>query len=77
MWILLLGQDVAGLRDKPGCPADYYHTCYSLSGLTIAQMSSQKVLGASQNVLRPVDICINVLPERLQFARSYFGSRAA
>ncbi|KAJ9080362.1 CAAX farnesyltransferase (FTase) subunit beta, variant 4 [Entomophthora muscae] len=26
-----------GLRDKPGKPSDYYHTCYVLSGLSIAQ----------------------------------------
>jgi len=26
-----------GLRDKPGKPRDYYHTCYNLSGLSCAQ----------------------------------------
>ena len=26
-----------GLRDKPGKPPDYYHTCYCLSGLSSAQ----------------------------------------
>jgi protein farnesyltransferase subunit beta len=26
-----------GLRDKPGKSRDFYHTCYSLSGLSIAQ----------------------------------------
>lgn len=26
-----------GLRDKPGKSADYYHTCYCLAGLSIAQ----------------------------------------
>lgn len=26
-----------GLRDKPGKRRDYYHTCYCLSGLSIAQ----------------------------------------
>ena len=26
-----------GLRDKPGKPRDYYHTCYALSGLAAAQ----------------------------------------
>lgn len=26
-----------GLRDKPGKPRDFYHTCYNLSGLSCAQ----------------------------------------
>lgn len=28
---------VGGLMDKPGCPNDSYHTCYSLSGVSSAQ----------------------------------------
>ncbi len=28
-----------GLRDKPGVGADYYHTCYALHGMSIAQHS--------------------------------------
>lgn len=30
-------QNSGGLRDKPGKPADYYHTCYALAGLSAAQ----------------------------------------
>ena len=30
---------VGGMRDKPGKSRDFYHTCYSLSGLAIAQHS--------------------------------------
>ena len=26
-----------GLRDKPSKPRDFYHTCYCLSGLSVAQ----------------------------------------
>ncbi|KAF3582631.1 hypothetical protein DY000_02033975 [Brassica cretica] len=26
-----------GFRDKPGKPRDFYHTCYCLSGLSVAQ----------------------------------------
>jgi protein farnesyltransferase subunit beta len=37
-YILLCAQDVnGGLRDKPSKPRDFYHTCYNLSGLSIAQ----------------------------------------
>ncbi|QDZ17972.1 beta subunit of protein farnesyltransferase [Chloropicon primus] len=35
-WVLLCCQlDDGGLRDKPGTNPDYYHTCYSLSGLSL------------------------------------------
>lgn len=37
-WLLCCCQDPrGGLRDKPDRPRDYYHTCYSLSGLSLAQ----------------------------------------
>lgn len=36
-YILLCGQQLpdGGLRDKPGKPRDYYHTCYCLSALGV------------------------------------------
>jgi protein farnesyltransferase subunit beta len=41
-YILLCCQsDYGGLIDKPGKPADYYHTCYCLSGLSVSQHSIQ------------------------------------
>jgi protein farnesyltransferase subunit beta len=40
-YILLCAQEVTGgLRDKPSKPRDFYHTCYNLSGLSIAQHCS-------------------------------------
>ena len=37
-WILGCCQsEKGGLRDKPGKSADFYHTCYCLSGLSVAQ----------------------------------------
>ena len=37
-YILHCGQNMTGgLRDKPSKSRDFYHTCYSLSGLSIAQ----------------------------------------
>ncbi|GAA5893584.1 hypothetical protein JCM6882_007856 [Rhodosporidiobolus microsporus] len=38
-YILLIAQSptTGGLRDKPGKPADAYHTCYNLSGASTAQ----------------------------------------
>lgn len=37
-YILICCQDPkGGLKDKPGKSVDYYHTCYALSGLSVAQ----------------------------------------
>lgn len=37
-YILILCQHGSGgLYDKPGKPRDVYHTCYGLSGLSVAQ----------------------------------------
>jgi protein farnesyltransferase subunit beta len=39
-YVLLCAQDVAGgLRDKPSKSRDFYHSCYNLSGLSVAQHS--------------------------------------
>lgn len=41
-----------GLIDKPGKPRDIYHTCYALSGLSIAQncfANKPVVVGSVQN----------------------------
>lgn len=73
LWILLASQDHFGLRDKPGKPADWYHSCYCLSGLSVAQELSGVVMGGPENVLSSTDARINVLPERLEFARQYFS----
>ena len=37
-YILLCAQDIhGGLRDKPSKSRDFYHSCYNLSGLSVAQ----------------------------------------
>lgn len=63
----------AGLRDKPGKNPDYYHTCYGLSGLSIAQQYAGMVLGPSAedgegaaNELRATDPRLNVVREKLE-----------
>jgi protein farnesyltransferase subunit beta len=49
-YILLCAQEVTGgLRDKPSKPRDFYHTCYNLSGLSIAQHSSSSMSPASDD----------------------------
>lgn len=73
MWLMLACQEPSGLRDKPGKSPDFYHTCYCLSGLAVAQQCSGRVLGQTANSLRVTDVCVNVLPEKLAFARRRFA----
>eukprot|EP00804_Cyclotella_cryptica_P030154 CCRYP_009560-RA/>CCRYP_009560-RA protein AED:0.40 eAED:0.39 QI:0/-1/0/1/-1/1/1/0/186 len=41
-YVLLCAQDVNGdSHDKPSKPRDFYHSCYNLSGLSVAQHSPQ------------------------------------
>mmetsp|Transcript_2720 Transcript_2720/g.7117 ORF Transcript_2720/g.7117 Transcript_2720/m.7117 type:complete len:439 (-) Transcript_2720:283-1599(-) len=49
-YLMVCGQlSKGGLRDKPGKDPDYYHTCYCLSGLSVAQHSHlTSVSGAAE-----------------------------
>ncbi|KAL2614118.1 hypothetical protein R1flu_025810 [Riccia fluitans] len=81
-YILLCCQDIAGLRDKPGKSADFYHTCYCLSGLSAAQYSTAHrvdgppppsgVLGPYSNLLEATHALCNVRLDRYYEARSFF-----
>lgn len=64
-----------GLRDKPGKPADFYHTCYCLSGLSVVQHASNCILGPRENELKRTDPACNVLDEKLAAARQYYAAR--
>ena len=65
-----------GLRDKPGKPPDYYHTCYCLSGLSASQHYGQtvKVLGDDLNRLAKIDLLCNVVADQLQDGLAYFDN---
>ncbi len=56
-----------GLIDKPGKPADIYHTCYTLSGLSIAQnfgsSSTPLVIGNPENEVLPTHPLYNIAPK--------------
>lgn len=76
-WSLICCQDVesGGLRDKPGTPADFYHTCYNLAGIAAAQhVYGMQVLGGDPNVLPSIDPKTCVLRDRLEFALHHFQS---
>ncbi|XP_010441123.1 PREDICTED: protein farnesyltransferase subunit beta [Camelina sativa] len=75
-----------GFRDKPRKPRDFYHTCYCLSGLSVAQHAwlkdedtpplTRDVLGSYSNLLEPVDLLHNVVIDRYNEAIEYFFKAA-
>lgn len=64
-----------GLLDKPGKPEDLYHTCYTLSGLSIAQnFNSTKqpiVIGSIENEVLPTHPLYNIAPKSVMKAYLY------
>ncbi|XP_034660048.1 protein farnesyltransferase subunit beta [Drosophila subobscura] len=67
-----------GLIDKPGKPQDLYHTCYTLSGVSIAQHSESascpQVLGDTINELLPTHPLFNIPPKSVAAAISHFNN---
>ncbi|XP_059770435.1 protein farnesyltransferase subunit beta isoform X1 [Balaenoptera ricei] len=67
-----------GLLDKPGKSRDFYHTCYCLSGLSIAQhfgsgaMLHDVVLGVPENALQPTHPVYNIGPDKVIQATMHF-----
>ncbi|KAG7336995.1 prenyltransferase and squalene oxidase repeat domain containing protein [Nitzschia inconspicua] len=70
-YILLCAQEISGgLRDKPSKPRDFYHTCYNLSGLSVAQHCSNRRVDTSygdaqQTRLSPTHPCYNIRIDRV------------
>lgn len=63
--------DNGGFRDKPGKTPDYYHTCYCLSGLSIAQHQGI-VMGKAINVLRLLNPFYNLVEGKFEKMKNYF-----
>lgn len=67
-----------GLIDKPGKPPDVYHTCYTLSGLSIAQDSAVKmgtdIIGSPKNLLNENNPIYNIEVGCLRKALEYFST---
>lgn len=71
LWLLKCCQAAqGGMRDKPGKPPDYYHTCYCLSGLSSSQNYGNCVLGPASNRLVQADPLCNVVQHKLEAAFS-------
>eukprot|EP00112_Aurelia_sp_Birch-Aquarium-sp1_P017910 Seg420.7 transcript_id=Seg420.7/GoldUCD/mRNA.D3Y31 product="Protein farnesyltransferase subunit beta" protein_id=Seg420.7/GoldUCD/D3Y31 len=81
-YILLGCQNfTGGLIDKPGKSRDFYHTCYCLSGLSIAQnfigdnISNTKIVGPKKNLLKPTHPTYNICVDSAFDALEYFSKR--
>jgi len=79
MYILLACQHPnGGLRDKPTKSADFYHTCYALSGMAVSQYDvaghTPMVGHVATNLLERTDIYYNVLLEKAERKCGYFQS---
>ncbi|XP_074643711.1 protein farnesyltransferase subunit beta-like [Tubulanus polymorphus] len=67
-----------GLVDKPGKHVDYYHTCYALSGLAIAQhfdfgkLHRIYKIGHSDNELHRTNATHNISPNSVNKALDFF-----
>uniref|UniRef100_A0A1A9WH29 Protein farnesyltransferase subunit beta n=1 Tax=Glossina brevipalpis TaxID=37001 RepID=A0A1A9WH29_9MUSC len=76
-YILLCCQKAnGGLIDKPGKPQDLYHTCYTLTGVAIAQHAEStlhpSVLGDPINELLPTHPLFNVPPQAVAQTTHYY-----
>jgi len=57
---------------------DYYHTCYCLSGLSIAQHSpngKKDILGIPENELAEIDPVYNIGPDKVRKIKTYFANK--
>lgn len=76
-YILICCQNSSGgLLDKPGKPRDIYHTCYTLSGLAVAQqshLSDPVIIGSSGNHVGPTHPIYNINPDLAYQAMKYFS----
>jgi protein farnesyltransferase subunit beta len=71
-WILGCCQCAkGGLRDKPGKSPDFYHTCYCLSGLSVAQWFGELPIlgganGCEDNIVERTNVLVNVIESKYE-----------
>lgn len=66
-----------GFRDKPGMARDLMHTCYALSGLSVAQHYGDAAIAHDDNRVHRVNVVYNLREDKLQNALQYFDKRSA
>lgn len=67
-----------GLRDKPGKSADFYHTCYALSGVSVSQYPADGsciIVGDEANKLQQCDALYNVGLEKAERKSAFFDAQ--
>ena len=79
-YVILACQDsTGGLVDKPGQPKDLYHTCYCLSGLSLAQNNpngtAPSILGISTNKLLEINSVHNIPKKQYEKIFEYFKDK--
>eukprot|EP01026_Neomeris_dumetosa_P011348 TRINITY_DN14086_c0_g1_i3.p2 TRINITY_DN14086_c0_g1~~TRINITY_DN14086_c0_g1_i3.p2 ORF type:complete len:337 (+),score=43.26 TRINITY_DN14086_c0_g1_i3:226-1236(+) len=76
LWLLLCSQiETGGFVDKPGKMVDWYHTCYCLSGLAIAQQWSGEALPCDDNLLEETDLICNIVVAKYNAALEFFKNQ--
>lgn len=80
-YILCCAQEVdGGLRDKPGKRRDQYHSCYALSGLSIAQHEPGAIVmpppAGDSALVASTHPLFNIRHERVASARAHFAALA-
>ena len=65
-----------GLIDKPSASPDYYHTCYALAGLSLAQQiaSPSHLFTEGQDELEPIDPVYNAPKDKVRLIKSHFSA---
>ncbi|XP_041352446.1 protein farnesyltransferase subunit beta-like [Gigantopelta aegis] len=69
-----------GLIDKPGKSRDFYHTCYCLSGLSVAQhftgghLAEKYIIGSPKNEVKPIHPVYNIGIDAVVQANQYFNN---
>lgn len=76
--LLCCQMDNGGIIDKPGKGRDYYHTCYGLSGLSVAQYFGEKVTNIcpdDDSLLNMTHPLFNIGHEAAFRATEYFSKK--
>ncbi|KTG43806.1 hypothetical protein cypCar_00020409 [Cyprinus carpio] len=76
--LTLAAQNSCEPLDNTGKSRDFYHTCYCLSGLSIAQhfgnkdLHNELIIGRDENRLAPTHPVYNICPEKVAQAIEHF-----
>jgi len=79
LYIFICSQDEirGGFRDKPGKSKDFYHTCYTLSGLSSSQHNADgsiNILGDDDNnIIEEIHPLHNIRKEKADSIHSFFN----